>query len=530
MPRPRRTGFALALVLVMLVIVPPGTVAAAGRFTDDNGSRYEKAIEAVAAAGVMPGCTTRHFCPKTVVTKGKMAVYLARALRLKATVKTRFRDVPSSQASYVRKIVAAGIMKGCSTTKFCPKTAITRGRMASYLVKALHLTATGKNTFKDVSKRHRYATAINRLATAGLAVTCAKSRFCPDRKITRAETAAFLAKVMARTTVTPPPSPPGNPGGGSTIPPEAQPVDTTNPDHVVGTGTPASCTGAAVAAAVAQGGIITFDCGPNPVSIPMTVTAKVFNDKPDVTLDGGGLVTLDGQGARRILYQNTCDPAQVWTTSHCQDQDHPVLTVQRLVFANGRASGTETMDGGGAIFVRGGRFRVIDSHFYGNRCASTGPDVGGAAIQVFSQYHGQPVYVVGSTFGGSGDRRNECSNGGAISSIGVSWTILNSLFTGNKAIGTGANPAKPGTPGGGNGGAIYNDGNEMLLHVEGTRIEGNTSNHEGGSAIFFVSNDRSGSVEIVDSVLRDNTGDGFSTHPGIFFLGDSITFSGSTVE
>ena len=70
----------------------------------------------------------------------------------------------------------------------------------------------------------------------------------------------------------------------------------------------------------------------------------------------------------------------------------------------------------------------------------------------------------------------------------------------------------------------------MLLHVEGTRIEGNTSNHEGGSAIFFVSNDRSGSVEIVDSVLRHNTGDGFSTYPGIFFLGDSITFPGSTVE
>ena len=530
MPHPRRVGFALDLVLVMLAIVPPATVAAAGRFTDDNGSRYEKAIEAVAAAGVMPGCTTRHFCPKTVVTKGKMAAYLARALHLKATVKTKFRDVPSSLKTYVKKVVAAGIMDGCTKTRFCPSTPITRGRMAALLVKALHLKTTGNGHFKDVPKRHRFATAIGRLAAAGLTVTCAKGRFCPDRKITRAETAAFLAKVMARTVVTPPPPPPGNPGGGSPIPPEAQPVDTTHPDHVVGTGTPASCTGAAVAAAVAKGGIITFACGPNPVTIPMTVTAKVFNDQPDVVLDGGGLVTLDGQGARRILYQNTCDPAQVWTTSHCQDQDHPILTVQRVVFANGKASGTETMDGGGAIFVRGGRFRVIDSQFYGNRCAPTGPDVGGAAIQVFSQYHGLPVYVVRSTFGGSGDRRNECSNGGAISSIGVSWTILDSLFEGNRAIGTGANPAKPGTPGGGNGGAIYNDGNEMLLHVGGTRIEGNTSNHEGGSAIFFVSNDRSGSVEIVNSVLRNNTGDGFSTHPGIFFLGDSITFTGSTVE
>ena len=188
------------------------------------------------------------------------------------------------------------------------------------------------------------------------------------------------------------------------------------------------------------------------------------------------------------------------------------------------------MDGGGAIFVRGGRFRVVNSGFYGNRCASTGPDVGGAAIQVFSQHEGRPVYVVDSTLGGSGGRRNACSNGGGVSSIGVSWTILNSVFTGNDAIGEGANPPKPGTPGGGNGGAIYNDGNTMTLHVEGTRIEGNTSNGEGGSAIFFVSNDRSGDLEIVDSVLRGNTGDGFKTHPGIFFLGRSITFTRSTVE
>ena len=42
--------------------------------------------------------------------------------------------------------------------------------------------------------------------------------------------------------------------------------------------------------------------------------------------------------------------------------------------------------------------------------------------------------------------------------------------------------------------------------------------------------DRSGEVEIVDSVLRDNMGDGFSTHPGIFFLGRSITFTDSNVE
>jgi len=339
--------------------------------------------------------------------------------------------------------------------------------------------------------------------------------------------AAFLAAALPAAS---PAAAAGNPDGHAWVPPAARAVDTSAPDHVIGNGTPASCTSRKVVAAVARGGIIRFDCGPRPVTIRMAATARVFNDRPNVVLDGRGLVTLDGGGARRILYLNTCDPDLVWTTPHCQDQDHPTLTIQNLTFRNGSASGTETMDGGGAIFVRGGRFKVVNSTFVGNRCAATGPDVGGAALQVFSQHAGMPVYVVRSTFGGPDAKRNACSNGGAISSIGVSWTILNSLFLNNRAIGTGANPPRAGTPGGGNGGAIYNDGNAMTLRVAGTRISGNGSNGEGGSAIFFVSNDRSGAVAIVDSVLRNNTGDGFSTHPGIFFLGRSITFTGSVVE
>jgi hypothetical protein len=321
-----------------------------------------------------------------------------------------------------------------------------------------------------------------------------------------------------------------DPVGSAVVPPEARAVDTSEPDRYIGNGKPASCTSKKVVRAVAKGGVIRFRCGKKPVTIKMKRTAKVRNDRPRVVLDGRGRVTLSGMGKRRILYMNTCDPKQVWTTPHCQNQDHPTLTVQNLTFRNGRATGTETMDGGGAIFVRGGRLKVVNATFFGNRCASTGPDVAGGAIQVFSQYEGLPVYVVDSRFGGWKGKANRCSNGGAVGSIGVSWTVLNSRFIHNKAVGSGANPPKPGTPGGGNGGAIYNDGNTMTLRVEGSKVAGNRSNGEGGSAVFFVSNDRSGDVEIIDSVLRDNRGDGFRTHPGIFFLGRSITFTGSIVE
>ena len=103
--------------------------------------------------------------------------------------------------------------------------------------------------------------------------------------------------------------------------------------------------------------------------------------------------------------------------------------------------------------------------------------------------------------------------------IGVSYTVINSLFSDNAAIGNGANPAKSGTPGGGSGGAIYNDGNTFTLSLCGTLIRDNTA-VEGGGAIFFVSNDRSGSLSIRDSTLRHNPSAGFETKgfPGIFAL------------
>ena len=308
----------------------------------------------------------------------------------------------------------------------------------------------------------------------------------------------------------------GNPGGGAPIPAAARPVDTAHPDQVVGNGTAASCTSAAVVAAVAKGGVITFDCGAKPVTITMQATAKVRNTSPEVVLDGGGKVTLSGGGARRILYMDTCDPAQVWTTSHCQDQATPRLVIQNMTFQDGNSTGQQyDGGGGGAIFDRGGQLKVINSVFAGNRCDRSGPDLGGAAIRALSQYQNRPVYVSYSTF-----RGGVCSNGGALSSIGVSWTVLDSLMTGNQAIGNGANPARAGTPGGGSGGAIYNDGDTYHLTVEGTIISGNHA-REGGGALFYVSNGRTGTLLILGSTLHGNPNDGFFTagYPGIFFLG-----------
>jgi hypothetical protein len=302
-------------------------------------------------------------------------------------------------------------------------------------------------------------------------------------------------------------------------------VDTSHPDRWVGHGTARSCTSRAVVRAVARGGIIRFRCGPRPVRIEMKQTAKVVNTRRRVVLDGGGRVTLSGGGKHRILYQDTCDRRQVWSTSHCDDQANPFLVVQNLTLAGGNATG-ETYDGGGggAIFARGGRLKIVHSRFVGNRCDATGPDLGGGAVRALSQYHGLPVTISRSTF-----TRGVCSNGAALSSIGVSWSVYDSTFTGNRAIGRGANPARGGTPGGGSGGGMYFDGNMFRVLLAGVTM---TRNHarEGGGAIFFVSNDRTGTLEIRSSTLRRNPSDGFETDPGIYFLGRDQVIRHSVVK
>jgi len=305
----------------------------------------------------------------------------------------------------------------------------------------------------------------------------------------------------------------GNPDGHATVPAAGLAVDTSNPDHVIGDGSPSGCTSAAVVQAVAEGGIITFDCGPSPVTITMAATAKVVNTSHQVVLDGGGKVTLSGGGDLRILYMNTCDPAQTYTTSDCWEQEWPQLVVQNMTLTDAYSATQETKGasyGGGAIFDQGGQLKVVNSDFTDDQCYASGPDLGGGAIRATGMDMQVPVYITDDTFTG-----NSCSNGAALSGLYANFAVYNSLMTGNKAIGSGANPAASGTAGGGSGGAVYTDGNGYNLVIDGTAMSGNTA-REGGGAIFYVVDADGGTLTIDDSTLSDNPSGAFQNAPGIF--------------
>jgi hypothetical protein len=305
----------------------------------------------------------------------------------------------------------------------------------------------------------------------------------------------------------------GNPAGHQPVPAAGRAVSTSHPNHVIGRGTPAGCTSAAVVKAVAEGGIITFNCGPKPVTIKMTATAKVVNTSHRVVLDGGGKVTLSGGAKIRILYMNTCDPKQKYTTDDCWEQRWPQLVVQNISFVNAYSGVKETATsdyGGGAIFDQGGQLTVVNSAFIDNRCYKSGPDLGGGAVRALGMYTGSPVYITHDTFTG-----NSCSNGAALSGLFASFYVVNSLLTNNRATGFGANPAGSGTAGGGSGGAIYNDGNSYNVTISGTVMTGNVA-PEGGDAIFYVVDAGKGTLKIEYSTLHNDYKGKFQNAPGIF--------------
>jgi hypothetical protein len=289
----------------------------------------------------------------------------------------------------------------------------------------------------------------------------------------------------------------------------------------IGDGTAASCTEAATRAAVEAGGTYVFACGAAPLTITLGATLVVTKD---LTLDGGGTVTLSGGGKSRIL---TIDAKKNFEALS------PVLTVQRLAFTGGKASGTtgplgaNTDAGGGAIYFLGGRVVVLDSTFDANTCPEKGPDVGGGAIY--------GVGVGGLLVARSRFTNNACANGGAIGVLGGDLAVYSSTFTDNTATGRGANSVVDGKQvgEGGNGGAISMDGKGHALTLCGVTVK---KNHGGafGGAVFRTSY-ASEPTTIASSSFEDNDVPD-TTDPnvpsgagGLYLQGTHVTMTSTTI-
>ena len=309
-------------------------------------------------------------------------------------------------------------------------------------------------------------------------------------------------QASATPSATPPaPAPPTPPGTSSCATPISA-VNTAGNTNVVGDGTPASCTESAFEAAVAAGGVVTFNCGPSTYRLVLSSTKSITQD---TVIDGGNLVTLDGGGHVRQLLLNTNN--FLATT--------PTLTLQNITLANGHGTddaGTGAPTGGGAIYRYGGTLNVINSQFINNVGPASGQDSAGGAI--YSVGVGTTT-VVGSTFKG-----NQSSDGGALGNLGASVDLVNDTIQGNQATGTGGNPGN-----GGNGGGVYMDGANISIKMCGTHVDSNQSNAYGGG-FFFVDDALAGTAAIDRSSFDGNSA---AFAGGLYLQGATGTLTNSSV-
>lgn len=242
---------------------------------------------------------------------------------------------------------------------------------------------------------------------------------------------------------------------------------------VVGNGTPASCTETALRAAIAGGGRVTFNCGPQPVTITLTSQLEV---RQDTEIDGGGpqqggRITLSGGGRTRLIWLYNA-----------------TLTIRNLTLANGRSVE------GGAIRSAGlqSRLFVYNSIFRHNDSTAGADEEGGGAISM----HFGHLHIEDSLF-----EYNRGINGGAIYNLRCPITILRSTFRYNDSSHGGV------VANFGFGGAIYNDGAAPQnvggqIVIRDSIFTGNKARNFGGAVYSYLYYpDRS---EITRSLFADN--------------------------
>lgn len=265
--------------------------------------------------------------------------------------------------------------------------------------------------------------------------------------------------------------------------------------EVVGNGTAASCTAQALAAALTNGGSITFSCGAAPHTILVTQAFDITAQ--ETSIDGGGLITLQGQGSRIITHRTFGNIGS------------SVLTLKNLTIAGGRAIGggstADEANGGAvrsvfqaaqpqfkpALVVENVIFRDNDATLTAVPAGLSAADYGGGAI--FSQ--GGSVTIRGSQF-----IDNDAANGGggAIHILQSGLSIESSSFTNNTAIGA--------TPQDSQGGAIYIDGLGGAggsFRVEASSFSNNRAYNSGG-AVYLNLYENSSSALILASSFDGN--------------------------
>ncbi|MEO4054128.1 S-layer homology domain-containing protein, partial [Solibacillus sp. CAU 1738] len=199
-----QTTMAAAIAVGSIVAVAPMATQASTQFSDVKVTDYyyEDVLQ-LAERGVVSGFSDGTFKPKQDVTRGQAAKIIAGVLGLDTTNVSNpgFKDVPTSHQYYgaIAALANAGIINGYEDGTFRPGTAVQRNHMAKIIAGAFNLNAPAdfKTPLTDV--RADYAPYVTALYSAGVTTGKTATTYEGSSNVTRGQLASFVVRAEKAT-------------------------------------------------------------------------------------------------------------------------------------------------------------------------------------------------------------------------------------------------------------------------------------------------------------------------------------------
>lgn len=175
---------------------PLPRLAAEPTFSDIAGDAHEDAIRILAGERVVTGHADGTYRPREAVTRGQMASFLSRALDLPPVGGVPFSDTADDvHREAIDLMAATGIAQGYADGTYRPGIPVNRGQMAAFLARALALPPGVPASFTDTAGT-AHAEHIDALAAAGLTAGYGDGTFRPADPVSRGQMASFLVRAL----------------------------------------------------------------------------------------------------------------------------------------------------------------------------------------------------------------------------------------------------------------------------------------------------------------------------------------------
>lgn len=194
----------LGAALLVFSLPLSGYASENQRFSDVPSTKhFAEAVNHLAERNIIGGYPDGTFKPGESITRGQAAAIIAKLTKLDTTTVTNpgFKDVSTANGYY--KAIAAlsekGVINGYGDGRFGPNDNITRGQMASILIKAFELplyeepwNPDSTNSFKDLHYKNSHRAGVYSLYQLNLTTGTTPTTYSPNAPVTRGQAAKLL--------------------------------------------------------------------------------------------------------------------------------------------------------------------------------------------------------------------------------------------------------------------------------------------------------------------------------------------------